>query len=493
MSTGHEGYPVAAWTAWLLAIPGGFGMAAWSGGADHVVAVFIYGYALIVPLLSMVTYGSVVVIDETWVRQIRGSKHYTLYMQLMFWTCLCCTILQFLMYLFGTHLHVPWIMAISYGREELLSVLLVVMYSLSFLSCIAWLHIWSVEKTNEASSQNPPHETEDCSYCGHEAGIVCTSCDSIQWPRLTMSQGIATYVAHHRWRMLAAGLTIGLVGPMGFHYSKYYDQVQQRMLQLHEYETDATQLMRSVLKIRAFIHSQSQRERMRDPTGPPSVPNGLDSIVRTYYDVTWFGSRVLDYLRCTKCNDRWRLNSGLRPRNEADEVIRDACNGIMANAARDIRNAAGKRMRMPPTDGTFLYALDRSFIRYINSFDPQLVQRLGIGSSCRELIAADLYDRLKFLACVISELTYNHNIDRARDKGFLKPERDSARSYMHKVYDCESCLSREKDQLTLGVKSLFGSAAHTVSIECPEAEVDTVEFDQCLHAMPWNSIPYEMP
>ncbi|MBK9176873.1 MAG: hypothetical protein IPM46_11175 [Flavobacteriales bacterium] len=378
---------------------------------------------------------------------------------------------QFIMYLFGVHHESEVIVRITYGREELESVLLVVVYSLSFAVSMISMHHWTVEVTTEASHDHPPHQSEDCAYCGDSAGIICKECGSVQWPRLTFAQGVASYLGHHRWQTYAAALSIGFVGPISFHYSRYYDQVQVRMTQMHEYEQDATRLMSTALLIRSAMHARHQQPMVRSALSQSEV----DTLVTRYYNLSWFGSRVLDYLRCTKCNDQWRRNNGLPALSESDSVVAYACKGIRANAlgSSELREQGG----MPGADGTFLYALDRAFFRYLNAHTrPGLLANTLLGDS----ITNDFNYRLKFLACLTSELTHNQNIDRVRSSEMLLMRYPDV-AYVHKVYDCEPCLQRWREHVS----------PHQQDFEGELGARGMHRSDSALHEQPWLGRPYE--
>lgn len=390
------------------------------------------------------------------------------------------TIFQFVFFLLGFQYEITQIVSLTYGREEVQSVFLVMIYSLSFASGVFWLHLWTIEETNIASYQNPPHETDDCAYCGKEAGIVCTNCDSVQWPRLSQRQGIATYLAHHRWRMLAAIISIGFVGPIAFHYTRYYDQVERKIEQHHEYEEDASILMSSALNIRSYIHTNSQN------ISSEKIEFKYDKfdLINEYYQLTWFASRVLDYLRCTKCNDIWRRNNNLHPLETSEAIIQNACEIIHHNAEAlssddsEYLNAYNHAMNL-----TFMYSLDRSFIRYLNLIVDNDTKSPKLSTCCKQRVEFDLYSKLKVLACLISELTYNHNIDKVRNDPLLIDERKTG--YIHKVYDCFDCLG--SDEAVFKALNLEPNVDKDEPLGC-KCDISYPLLD----TLPWFNKPYEL-
>ncbi len=287
-------------------------------------------------------------------------------------------------------------------------------YSFIFLFAIVSLHLWTVY-VGEAKAEKIGLETVlHCKYCGtKESGLVCPKCDSVQWDPKHPVSGTAIYIAHHRKHILATLLAVGLIGPTTFAFSRFNENVT-RQIQIHEsYEKEAENVMNSILKLRSYLHEFELLQQHRWENKNDDIKR-FRLICDEYYKTSWYASRVIDYLKHSICDTTWRNQNNYTPLTD-DKSQGYSCDLI---EKRD----------------EIMTALDISFIDYVNAF------KIDYLNDSSDVLSNDpsihnetmekskiLFENTKVLACIIAELTFNHNLDK----------KDSDRL---KVYDCMETL-----------------------------------------------------
>jgi len=290
----------------------------------------------------------------------------------------------------------------------------ILIYSLVFLSTIVVLHLWTVFEGEARAMQIGLESVKHCKYCGtKEAGLICPRCDSVQWDPKHALSGTAIYIAHHRKHILTTLLAVGLIGPTTFAFSRFNENVTHQ-IQIHEsYEKEAENVMNSILQLRAYLHEFELLQQYRWEQKNNDIER-FRQICNEYYKVSWYSSRVIDYLGNTICDSTWRAEKNY-------ETLR----GTVSQAySCQLLNKKNKIMK----------ELDINFIDFVNAFKVDYLNASSEVLSNNTLIhnetlekSKTLFENSKVLACIIAELTFNHSLDKNRS-GRLK------------VYDCSESL-----------------------------------------------------
>lgn len=207
------------------------------------------------------------------------------------------------------------------------------LYAAFLVAVIAFiyaLHKWSIHVVSRLYLQvrcdrKSPDEdllgNEPCYYCGAaHAPIVCGRCDSIQWPGLDHeATGIkdkktywatGVFIAHHRFKLLAAVLSALLLGVFPFVYRLEQERVIQQeedalrkqilLSDLNEALPDLTSSRASLLFMASHCSKVPQGEALDNNSAYCS--ERFDLFFDHYFNFSWRGPQIIAQVRNEHCN-----------------------------------------------------------------------------------------------------------------------------------------------------------------------------------------------
>lgn len=288
------------------------------------------------------------------------------------------------------------------------------LYSFLFLIFIWFVHRWSVFSAEFQSLEIGHDEKNPCRYCGNEkAGLVCPDCESVQWDPDNILRFTGVYFAHHRHKILTALLAVGLIGPISFGYTKYGEELDKSQTIKATYENDVKLLMNSILSVRSALHEIGISLKSDIKTGSTSTKfdnsESLTGISSSFYNVSWFGSRVIDFLNETTCLEYQDCQICKGKKHSSTQC----------KSCRFIRKES---MKLPAME-----IIDKAYLDFRNAFDSYVSSPSEVKGKHLMSRIKRLFESLMSIGCVIAELSFNQWLDSS------SPSRV-------KIYDCKDCL-----------------------------------------------------
>jgi hypothetical protein len=303
----------------------------------------------------------------------------------------------------------------TYAKWGLIGFLLLVIVTL-------WLaHQWSIDRMAELPTSYPAATViHDCHYCGGgKAFVVCSHCGSIQWETLRSCKkgsasrwALAVFLAHHRWKLLAAVLSVVVVGTIAFAaqlqvhlWQRRADAQVAREMQAREVINAMTSVRSALLGLAAFCGTKTKDEFKKDCLDRFTV------VVDQYHRLSWHAPPLLSYLMKSRCsagssNKACSLLEGLEQQETAKTGLGPLWAGLMkANkcSAGSSNKACAlweelEKQEMAKTD--LVDCMDDSFRAVVREFTTRNTPEKRRDS------VVDFYQHGRRLSCVLNWLSF---------------------------------------------------------------------------------------
>ena len=279
-----------------------------------------------------------------------------------------------------------------------------------------------------------------CDYCGNkDALVICPQCDSIMWYKLNWYQGLGAFIAHHRWKVVTAVITLLAVPFIGFVFSDYLGKKEKELIRSQAYENDAREMITALSNVRASVYELEFRLEANKNT---NIGIQVEDLINQYVKFSWLAPRVLLFWHKSECGeyDSSKFNicyEGIVKSVKLTRKFDSVCTSLFgvnypsSIDRRDLflwelnktrRDSVLKSIK-PGEDNSqkkfaceltyenqLMLRLDRRFAEYICSLLPSkcVPKNDSPTKGSRKECASKFFADSKIVGCVIGELAFSH-------------------------------------------------------------------------------------